>query len=981
MIGSTGAATARASRDAAHLHALTTAGLALLALVAGAPSPAHAQNARAHLHDHWSFRQVGTAEWLPATVPGTVHTDLLAAGRIPDPFVGAVEPELQWIGNATWEYRTGVSLPAVGNAAEPGSADRWHTELVFHGLDTYADVYLDGRHVLAANNMFRAWRVDLTDRLDRGSAAPSGSATARPARPADTLELRVVFRPPVLVEDSLAADHPRPLPAGNDPHGTRVFTRKAAYHYGWDWGPRYLSAGIWRPVTLHRWRGATIRDAFVAQDTLTDHLARLTTRLRIEADSTRTATVVIRSPDGLFSTTTAVRRLARGMSDAVVPFEIPAPRRWWPSGLGDPFLYDVAIELHLEGDFATGSPVSPGAGVPGAGPHNAAPRGAPVDQVEKRVGLRTVRLVQEPDSIGRSFHFEVNGAPVFMKGANTVPLDHFSPRADSARYRRMFEDVRAAHMNMLRVWGGGIYERDLFYHLADEHGILIWQDFMFANAMYPGDPAFLASVRAEAEHQLRRLRQHPSIALWCGNNEIREGWENWGWQDQLGYSVVDSATVWAAYQRVFHDILPSAVRALDPDRDYWPSSPSIGWGHPESLTRGDSHYWGVWWGEEPFEVLTEKLPRFMSEFGFQAYPPLPSIERFTEPADRRVGSPVMAAHQKHPRGDELIRLYMARDYPEPSGFDDFVYLSQLVQADGIGAALEAHRRARPRTMGTLYWQLGDTWPVVSWSSVDYYGAWKALHYAARRAFEPVLVSATPGDSVRVHLVSDRTSPASGSLTVRTVPFASDAAPAGDPGDATAPDTGFHLQRRVDLPVNGSAVALTVSRDDVLRGGDPRRTVLVAELVLDDGTRVRDLLYFVPPGELELPDPGLTVRIHRDFNHPGVSREDAKTRRDPVPPSNAGVSPGVALGQAPGGAEGGWVVRIHAEALARAVYLQAEDDAGAAVRFEDNWFDLLPGEKRIVRIQGSRPPRVAVRSLAGSRPGPPGTISNPGSPRQ
>ena len=860
----------------------TVAGMLLAGLLS--PATSDGQNVRRPVHQGWTFRAVGTDAWLPATVPGTVHTDLLAAGRIPDPFVGAVEPELQWVGEQRWEYRARIPIPVPGPGADAdpdpaadassAGAAGWHTELVFEGLDTYAEVRIDGRPVLDVDNMFRSWRVPLPD-----------------ARAGDTLRARVTFRPPVAIEDSLAAAHPYPLPAGNDPHGTRVFTRKAAYHYGWDWGARYVTAGIWRPVTLHRWRGATVRDAWVSQEELTDARAALTARLEVESDGAREATVVVRSPEGLFPARQVTRRLGDGVNAVAVPFGIEAPRRWWPNGLGEPYLYDVAIEVRLDG--------------------------AVVDSATERVGLRTVRLVQKPDAIGRSFHFEVNGAPVFMKGANTIPLDHFSPRADSARYRRMFEDVAAANMNMLRVWGGGIYERELFYDLADEHGVLIWQDFMFANGMYPGTPGFLASVRAEAEHQVRRLRGHPSIALWCGNNEIREGWENWGWQRQLGYSATDSAAVWRAYERIFHGILPAAVAELDPARAYWPSSPSIGWGHPESLRYGDAHYWGVWWGEEPFEVLTEKLPRFMSEFGFQAYPPLESIERFTGPEDRRVGSDVMAAHQKHPRGDELIRLYMARDYPEPADFADFVYLSQLVQADGISMALEAHRRAMPRTMGTLYWQLGDTWPVVSWSGIDYYGAWKLLHHAARRAFEPVLVSATlSDDTVRVHLVSDRRSPARGTLTVRTVEF--------EGGEA------FRLERTVELPVNGSAVAAAVVGEALTGGPDhdarATRTVLVAELALEDGTRARDVLYFAPPKALDLPDPELRTAVRR--------------------------------------AGAGWVVDVTARALARAVQLRA-----AGARFEDNGFDLLPGETRTVRIEtgadAATKPAVTARSLADS----------------
>jgi len=846
-----------------------------IALLAGAPfsagGTASAQAGlpavRLRLEQPWRFREANTAAWLKATVPGTVHTDLLANGVIGDPFTGAREPELQWIEGRDWEYATTFRAP-------PSAAPHRHLELVFDGLDTYAQVLLDSRPVLTADNMFRQWRTTV-----------AGAAGAQAAEH----ELVVRFRSPIAVEDSLAAAYPVKLPAGNDPHGTRVFTRKAAYHYGWDWGPRYVTSGIWQPVSLHAWTGATLRDAHVEQQALTDARATLRVSAAIEADSALDARLLVRSPRSEFPARSVTQRLARGVNDVALQLEIPAPERWWPNGLGRQRLYDVIIELQL-----------------GA---------ASVDTLHRRIGLRTIELVNRADSVGTSFYFRVNGVPVFMKGANIIPLDHFAPRADSARYRRLFDDVRAANMNMLRVWGGGIYERDLFYDLADEYGILIWQDFMFANGMYPGDAAFLDNVRAEAEDQVRRLRHHPSIALWCGNNEMREGWENWGWQRELNYSPADSAAVWRAYESIFHDVLPGALRALDAQRFYWPSSPSIGWGHAESLAHGDAHYWGVWWGGEPFEVFLRKLPRFMSEYGFQAYPSLESIARFTEPAERNVGSPVLLAHQKHPRGDELIRTYLARWFPEPRDFASFVYLSQLLQAEGIGLALEAHRRAMPRTMGTLYWQLNDTWPVVSWSSIEWYGRWKALHWFARRAFAPLLVSPViEGDVVRVWLVSDLQRPVSGTLTVRTVGF-----------DGRA---GYTRRSAVTARANGSTLALELPVAEVLRGTSARESVLEVWLDGAEGLAERRLLWFALPKQLALPDPQLSVAVRRQAD--------------------------------------GWIVAVGARALARAIELTT----AAPGRFEDNYFDLLPGETRMIRFlpEGAQPvaPAVAARSMADVR---------------
>jgi beta-mannosidase len=605
----------------------------------------------------WRFRQVGTEVWRRATVPGTVQTDLLADSLIPDPFYRDDEAKLQWIGLRDWEYARSFEVPTRMLRQE-------HLLLVFHGLDTYADVRLNGRPVLRADNMFRTWTVDVTGRLRAGE---------------NRLDVR--FRSPIPIEDSSAAAFPYKLPAGNDPHATRIFTRKAGYHYGWDWGPRFVTEGIWRPVRLVAWSRLRLDDAYIEQRELTDARARFRAHVTVAADTTLTGTLTVASPEGAFRAVTQEVRLVPGMRDVALDFTIPNPRRWWPNGLGPHPLYTIAIALEA---------------------------GGVRDTLSRRIGLRTLELVQRPDAYGTSFTFRVNGVPVFMKGANYIPQDNFTPRVDSARYAALFRDAVDSHMNMLRVWGGGIYERDLFYRMADENGILLWQEFMFANGMYPVTPAFLANVRVEAEQQVRRLRNHPSLALWCGNNEIHEGWDNWGWQKDMGYSPADSAAVWAGYVALFQQLLPSVVDSLDPGVSYWETSPSMGWGHPGAMSQGDSHYWGVWGGEQPFDTFRQKLPRFMSEFGFQAYPSMRTIAQFTLPGDRALGTPVMKAHQKNIQGDSTIERYMRRWFAAPKDFASFVYLSQVLQAEGMKVAFEAERSAMPRTMGSLYWQLDDS---------------------------------------------------------------------------------------------------------------------------------------------------------------------------------------------------------------------------------------------------------------------------------
>ena len=551
-----------------------------------------------------------------------------------------------------------------------------------------------------------------------------------------------------------------------------------------------------------------------------------------------------------------------------MPIRIPNPELWWPNGLGEPHLYTAQAILKA---------------------------GRRTDTLTTRFGLRTLELVTEPDSIGESFFFRVNGVPVFMKGANVIPLDHFSPRVTEEDYQALFRDVVDANMNMLRVWGGGIYEEDRFYELADEHGILIWQDFMFANGMYPGDSLFLANVRAEATHQVRRLRGHPSLALWCGNNEMDEGWKNWGWARNYD-TPEDSAAVWNAYEAIFHDLLPGVVAAEDPERRYWPSSPSLGWGNPESLNRGDSHYWGVWHGQEPFQVFAEKLPRFSSEFGFQGFPPMETLAAVTQPEDRALFDPTFLVHQKHPIGNELIKSYMERDYPVPSSFEDFAYVSQLLQARGMRTAFEAHRRAKPRTMGTLYWQLNDTWPVVSWSSRDYFGRWKALHYAARDAFAPVLISPVLlGDTLEVWGVSELTRPVEGTLTLDLLDF----------------DGKILWQTSVLalLPANQSRPLWEGSASSILGEADSRRAVLVANF-LETGSQAPGqsaLLYFHPPKDLGLRVPAIRFEVTPE--------------------------------------EGGVVLHLESDVLAKDVYLRLD-----GARFSGNFFDLLPGRSRSVRIE-------------------------------
>ncbi|NOZ56848.1 MAG: glycoside hydrolase family 2 protein [Calditrichaeota bacterium] len=714
------------------------------------------------LNTGWVFSQVGKKEVYPATVPGTVHTDLLANGLIPDPFYRDNEAKLQWIGKTDWEYRLEFT-------PEPQITSARHVELVFEGLDTYADVSLNGQPILKADNMFRQWRVDVTSLLRPGKNT-----------------LVVKFESAINRVLPEMKKRPFLLPAGND-HGekTSPYTRKAPYHFGWDWGPRFVTCGIWRPVYLQTWDEVVVRDVHVLLRRLTDDVADLIAEVELEAAEPLQVMTAISSPEGAFPAVKRQVDLKTGKNTFRIPFSISQPRRWWPSGYGDQPLYRILASAETDGKT--------------------------LSQKVTRIGLRTVELRQVPDRWGKSFEFVVNGVPIFAKGGNWIPPDNFLPRVSDAKLRWLLRSVVDANMNMLRVWGGGVYPDDRFFDLCDELGILVWQDFMFACSLYPADSAFLESVRHEAEDNVRRLRNHPSLVLWCGNNEVETGWFDWGWKNQYPESC------WEDYKTLFHGLLPEVVSTVDPGRFYWPSSPSSNLEDvPQSQWMGDVHYWDVWHGEKPFTEYEKQFPRFMSEYGFQSFPLLPTVKTFAEPQDWDIESPVMTVHQKHPRGNQLIRKYMSRDWPVPKRFEDFLVMSQIVQAEGIKIGAEHLRRIKPRCMGSLYWQIDDCWPVASWSSIDYTGRWKALHYYARRFYAPVLVSPhRENGEIVVYGVVDGRSGLQGTLACRLLSFDG--------------QTLWEDERPAEIGADSAVVLARFPEAEVLGEAAPNTVVFVAEL--------------------------------------------------------------------------------------------------------------------------------------------------------
>lgn len=786
------------------------------------------------INGEWEFRQVGQSPWFKAWVPGTVHQDLMQNLLIPDPFLGANEPKVQWVENADWEYRRTFTV-------DPLIAAKAQVELVCDGLDTFAAIFLNGQKVGDADNMFRTWRFDVKPLFKPGLN-----------------EIRIVFDSPVRREKALAAKMPYMIP-GNAPH-----SRKAPYSFGWDWGPRLATSGIWRGIGFDAWDDARIRDLEIEQVFSKSGEVTLKVNAEILADRDMKADLEI----GLNGPEPAVARtlaIPKGVSRHEALVRIKKPRLWWPAGMGEQNLYVVHASL-FQGHHLIG--------------HTA-----------RRIGLRTMELVQDKDAWGRSFFFRVNGVPFFAKGGNWIPADSFLPRLHQGRTEALLKSCREANMNMLRVWGGGAYESETFYDLCDELGLVIWQDFMFACQMVPGDPAFLDNVQAEAEDVVKALRHHASLALWCGNNECEEGWFFWGWKPSL------PASVWDDYQKVFDGILPEAVRKFDPGRPYWPSSPHSfdKTGDPRSEESGDMHYWSVWHGQEPFEAYRQHYHRFYSEFGFQSFPLLDSVKSYTRPEDRNITSSVMELHQKNAAGNRLIMLYMLDRFRFPKDFESLLWLSQVQQAEGMKTAVEHYRSQMPRIMGALYWQVEDCWPVASWAGIDYYGRWKALQYYARRFYNPILITAIArGDKLVVNSVADarQSGPAEFRWSVRTY----------------AGEILTEQSRSITIEPNASIVLMSEPLDGLRQGRAAEEVYFYGELRRGDRILTSNVYNFTLPKRITFPDPGITARVSL---------------------------------------EGGTAtIELRARSFAKAVYLEAP---GCPGRFEDNFFDMLPDRTYRVRF--------------------------------
>ncbi len=818
--------------------------------------PSDADAAKAHPKE---------AKWFAARVPGSVQEDLIRTGRVPDPFQGISEAPIQWAGLTQWQFRRTLQVTQAMLARD-------HLELVFDGLDTFATIFVNGRQLAATDNAHRRWRIDAKAALKAGE----NEILVTIASPIRTLQ------PKVLAEAN-------PLPGeydsafGDEPKGkqTSPYIRKPKYQYGWDWGPRLVNIGLWRPVRLEVWDDARIDGLTLQQEALNDAEARLVARYRIMADRDAQVTLTTRvtAPDGKVTTVERVAQVTAGVNEVSVPVSLDRPQRWWPVGYGAQPLY--AVSGHL------------GDGVGEA--HRA----------DRRIGLRHVELIRKEGSFG----FKINGVAIFAKGANLIPFDNFPARVTPAAMRPILEGARDANMNMIRVWGGGYYLDDAFYAMADELGLMVWQDFMFGGAVTPPDAAFRENVRIEAEEQVERLQSHPSIVVWAGNNEVLSGWENWSDRKAFKKAVGadEQERVGVGMAVLFDRVLRDAVLTRSPGIPYWPGSPSTDYEGPTDTDKdGDRHFWDVWSGSKPVERYLDSCPRFMSEYGFQAMPDLATIRGFAGKGDLAVDSPVLKAHQKFlaGEGNARLKLYLDQRLRKPADFADLVYLTQVNQAQAIEMAALHHRACRPVTMGSLYWQINDTWPAISWASMDYHGRWKLLHHAARRFFAPqVVVTEHKDGATRVALVSDATSPIQAEWRLRAFDMQGKALGAKGGSVTLAPLSAMEAASVADADLFGAAPVAT--------------SYAVAELIVEGKVVSRRILERAAPKDMEYPVADLTTRWD------------------------------------------GRRLTITAGTLARAVML---DFGTVAAQPSDDGFDLLPGESVTVEIRSDADPAALKRAL-------------------
>lgn len=806
---------------------------------------------------HWEFRQCGSTEWRPASVPGCIHTDLMEAGLIGDPFYGRNEKSLQWIGEKDWEYRKIFRIEDKERLVS-------NVYMVLEGVDTYAEISINGLPAGTSDNMFRTWGFDVRDLLKEGDN-----------------EILIRFESVFRHDMPKYLDAPYRLMAwpNNDQSDIwlSLYARKAGYHYGWDWGPRLITCGLHKPVYIEMWEhwkpvGTQFRTLSLEGVSYKSGKARkVVMETEVEILSDISAPVEIWISKGKERVCRVSAELEAGHNRIKCPFTLRNQQLWWSNGLGCAHTEDFTVSVMAAGKRA---------------------------DLNESIGIRTAEVVREDDADGRSMKIRLNGIDVFCKGANWIPIDNFPERRNRKDYGYLLGSAAQANMNMLRVWGGGLYESEDFYQVCDSLGIMVWQDMAFACGMFPSDPAYLESVAAEVKDNVRRLRNHPSLVLWCGNNENEISYFEWGWNRTI--TAEQREEYESGMRKLFYEVIPDAISEVDDTRYYHPSSPSTGHsGVPYSM--GDAHMWSVWKGGWIEEYLKpHNIARFMSEYGFISYPDMFSLRKFIPEWDMKTGSPSMLAHHRayddttrDPLySDKTIGRYMSRYAWVPEDFEEYVYMTQWFQAEAVKVAMEAHRRAKPYCMGTLFWQLNDCWPAISWSSIDYYGRWKALQYYAGRAYAPVLVSPySAGEGkVAVKVVSDRMESFAGELEAYVM---------GIDGKVLK-----QISAGCKVEADSSADCLEIDEADL--SGDAFLYVRLTE----NGELVSENTFFAKyPGSYDWGEPAIGIEVT--------------------------------------GTADGFEVTLDTDRTARCVYLYTDNENDC---FEDNYIDLIPGFPKKVRVR-------------------------------
>ncbi len=804
------------------------------------------------LNEGWTFSQKGKNIWYDAEVPGSVQRDLIRLGVLPDPYYGTNENEVQWPEMEDWDFRKSFEITAEQLQNDDAI-------IFFEGIDTHADVFLNGSRILQTENMFVGHRVSVKNSLREGKN-----------------DLYIRFYSPIVRMDPARITAGYEYPADNDHSEQRlsVYNRKAPYQFGWDWGMRLVQMGLWKPVSLTFYNKARIDDLFVKQTEITKEVAKLDNQIEIVSVNKEPLQAKVVLEYGLRDTQPVEQsfdvELKSGLNNINIPLEINNPKLWMPVNWGEQHLYDFTVKVIANNHV--------------------------IAEKTERTGLRSVRLVQEEDEHGRSFYFEVNGLPIFAKGANYIPGEIMTTQQDKAFYKRLYDNMEAANFNFVRIWGGGIYELEDFYREADERGILVWQDFIFGCTVYPSDDPFLANIAEEAEWNIKRLRNHASLAFWCGNNEVEEGLRYWGWDKKVTPEVYES---WfEGYDKIFRDLIPKKVAEFDGTRSYIHGSPyDSNWGLPDKFSTSDVHDWGLWHGRMPFEAMADRLPRFGSEFGFQSFPEMKTIRTFATEDDFDINSDVMEIHQKSPIGNTIIKQYMDMYYHEPKSFEDFVYIGLIMQGNGMEEAVEANRRGRPYCMGALYWQINDDWPVVSWSSIDYYNNWKSQHYKMRNVFAPLALGVEFRDNkISYYTMSDFLHDTNNlTLNVQVIDFNGKVL--------------HNFKEKVSAKANASEVVKVYNAADLVTEDQKQNTVIHAWLSDSRGKVISTRDYFFYwPNKLNLPE----TKIKSSVKY----------------------------------TDGKYTVTLSSKKLAKDVFIEVPQ---LGARFTDNFFTLLPGEKKVIEI--------------------------------